>query len=530
MLDESAHLPIWVRRRDGSQVPFDADQICQSLYAAAESLGTRDAFLIRELTDAVVHFLGRETWQIIPTTQQIAAEVAKIVREIGHPQLARCYAEMQEAGAAEAGVTQISIPITGGQGAFLEAASESYALDAVFSRDVGAAVRAGLLSIATPPSPALTTLVVDAPRFAELPWWIALEDWRAAGGKRWIVDSPEWLCTHHMHPAMTPHLCERLLSLPIVGQREVELHLNVAEPPAWSAAQVASPLFASTEDDTSQQERSNFLDGLLERWKALQSPKLPAIAWHISERTFRDEIERRQLHSLLRPALQGKPIRFLFDRPRTPIALSEGMDRRSPGVLLEVGLELMAFAQRADIALDASTMLQKAPSLARIAVSALGQQRRYLREAPDDSPLKQRFLIDRAAGAVVPLGLDETVRAVTGESLMNSPLSLDFALKLLQTLRDALHQAGRAIHLDFRLECPPSMLSSSLPPEKQLEIAGRLHQRTGAGTATLILPDEAEADVDGVLSLLHHAWRSTGVVRLQLQRASSILEQGELKI
>jgi hypothetical protein len=44
--------------------------------------------------------------------------------------------------------------------------------------------------------------------------------------------------------------------------------LNVAEPPVWSIAHQASPLFAPTEDGGGFQERSNFLDGLVERWKS----------------------------------------------------------------------------------------------------------------------------------------------------------------------------------------------------------------------------------------------------------------------
>src|SRR5271167_4077029 len=95
--DEIAHLPTWVRRRDGSQVPFEADRICQSLFAAAETLGPPSAFLIRELTDVVLHFLAQDVFTGIPTTVQIAEEVAKIVREVGQPALGRRYAELQRA-------------------------------------------------------------------------------------------------------------------------------------------------------------------------------------------------------------------------------------------------------------------------------------------------------------------------------------------------------------------------------------------------------------------------------------------------
>src|SRR5260370_9572869 len=94
--DEIAPLPAWIRRSDGSQVPFDADRICQSLYAAAESLGTASPFLIRELTDVVLHFLAQGPFESIASTVQITEQIEKIVREIGQPSLARRYAELQK--------------------------------------------------------------------------------------------------------------------------------------------------------------------------------------------------------------------------------------------------------------------------------------------------------------------------------------------------------------------------------------------------------------------------------------------------
>ena len=100
---ENAHLPAWVRRRDGSQVPFEADRICQSLYAAAETLGTPGAFLIRELTDVVLHFLAKDPLDAIPTTGQIVEHVEKIVREVGQPILARALCRVAKTARPYAG-------------------------------------------------------------------------------------------------------------------------------------------------------------------------------------------------------------------------------------------------------------------------------------------------------------------------------------------------------------------------------------------------------------------------------------------
>jgi hypothetical protein len=533
--DEIAYLPAWVRRRDGSQVPFEADRICQSLYAAAEATSAvPSAFLIRELTDVVLHFLAQTPFDGIPSTAQIAEQIEKVIREVGQPVLARHYADMHKQAGAVHDLTgpRITIACTGPPDRFVKECLQAYSRQAIFSRDVVAVMSEGLLHAGGLDSPgSLASLVLETARLAEVPWWLALEDWRACGGERWIVESPEWLCTGQAHPSLTPHLCERLLSLPILAQRTIELHLNVAEPPNWSVAHPARPLFTPDEEEATLQERSNFLDGLLERWKTLDSPKIPAIAWHLHERSFRDETERRQLHDMLRQALQGKAIRFVFDRPRSLIALAEGMDRRCPGVLLEVGLDLAMLAQRPEVEKDGAILLKKLPSLARIAVSAAAQKRQFLRGLPEASPLKRRFLIERAAAVVVPFGLDEAVRGLTGESLNRSPLSLDFALRILQTLNEALQKAGRSINLDLRVDSPTlpaadPMLSS----RKQLDIAGKLHARAGAGTATLILADEEQADVGALVELLQAAWSSTSVARLRLQRAGISVQQGELAI
>ncbi len=58
--------PAWVRKRDGRLEPFDADKISRALFAASEALGRPDAFLARELTDGVVHFLTEEADDALP--------------------------------------------------------------------------------------------------------------------------------------------------------------------------------------------------------------------------------------------------------------------------------------------------------------------------------------------------------------------------------------------------------------------------------------------------------------------------------
>src|SRR5260370_41496804 len=89
----SPGLPAWVSKRDGRIVPFEADKISQALFAAAESLGKPDAFLARELTEGVLHFLAGGSSGNISTPCQIAELVIKVVRELGQPAFARAFSE-----------------------------------------------------------------------------------------------------------------------------------------------------------------------------------------------------------------------------------------------------------------------------------------------------------------------------------------------------------------------------------------------------------------------------------------------------
>src|SRR5262249_21246317 len=157
---------------------------------------------------------------------------------------------------------------------------------------------------------------------------------------------------------------------------------------------------------------------------------------------------------LIRQALQGKAVRFVFDRPPSAMALAEGLDRRCPGVLVEIGVDVAALARRADVAGDVATFMKKLPSLARIAVSAAAQKRQFLRTFPPTSALKREFLTERSAAVVIPLCIDGAVRQLTGESLSHRGSSVDLAVQILRSLTEVLTCSGQAINLDLRLDGP----------------------------------------------------------------------------
>src|SRR6185369_2370399 len=83
--------PAWVRKRDGRLVPFDADRISRSLFAATENIREPDPFLARELADVAVHFLADECEGVIPTTGQVREVVIKVLRELKQHALAAAF-------------------------------------------------------------------------------------------------------------------------------------------------------------------------------------------------------------------------------------------------------------------------------------------------------------------------------------------------------------------------------------------------------------------------------------------------------
>jgi hypothetical protein len=272
------------------------------------------------------------------------------------------------------------------------------------------------------------------------------------------------------------------------------------------------------------------------------------IDWHLAESDFGDERER--LHRLARLALDGAPVSFVFDRPRRPIALAEGIDRQLPAVLLTVGLHLPRLARQPGIDGDPNKFLTKLGSLARLALSAGVQKREYLRrlergrapKAADGPALTSGFLLDRARLLVAPIGVDAVVHSFVNKGLSAGGAALDFGRQIVQRLRDVLRQDGRNAHLDtcvdgpfrFRLAETNRATTDEWPAveevagltswdrtaalKSQLRSAGVLHGVAEHGTLALFVPEEQTPSPEEVADWLQTAWRQTNVVRLRLMR------------
>src|SRR5438105_2963541 len=95
MADPSPPLT-WISKRDGRLVTFDPDVISRDLFAATQRLGPPDAFLARELTDGVLHFLAVETENGTVTSAQVSETVSKVVRELGQVALSQAFVQCLE--------------------------------------------------------------------------------------------------------------------------------------------------------------------------------------------------------------------------------------------------------------------------------------------------------------------------------------------------------------------------------------------------------------------------------------------------
>jgi ATP cone domain len=553
MEDNPPAPPAWVHKRDGRQEPFDADKISRALFAASESLKRPDAFLARELTDGVVHFLTEEADGATPTTIQIADLVGKVVRELGQPALAAMFSEYgarRDRGKPSPADLSANkeVVLRFAAGAPLEkvlaACVHSYTLQTVFARDLAAAQGDGLLTLTGLESPYELLGCVLGPPIASVTEdgvLAAVEKARGFAGGLLALDGPEHLLAHSVKAAKDEareFAQELALGLRLTGMRAV-VNLNCAAPPSWAGDLAEGPLFAGQIVSPAPEQLASLADGLAREF--LSPPAFGGrvrIDWHLCERDFTPETALR-LTTMAEFALNGAALRFVFDRARRPVSLAEGVDRQHPAVLLTVGVHLPRLAEQPGVDGDATRFLKKLGSLARLALSAAVQKREFLRRQEGGRPpVTSGFLLDRARLVVAPVGLDAVVTAFTGGGLCSGKESLDFGKQIVQALRDVLRQDGGACRLgtcldgpdDFRLgDGKPTIgqaagltaWDATAPPKHQLRAAGALHALAEGGTAALILPEDPRPTAETVADTLRSAWKQTDVNRIRLLRGGN---------
>jgi hypothetical protein len=529
------------------------------LFAATESLGRPDAFMARELTDSVLHFLAADAGQTTPTTAQIADWVVKVVRELGQPALAHVlieYAQQREGttrGAerpeppalpaelarwVEAAPPPVSLTWRAG-----EALLREYSLQRVFTRDLVAAQAEGLLTLTGLEAPLeLAGCVLPAQAAPARGVRETVEQVRSEVAGFIAIDAPEHMATPDPDPttAAADYVRELRTGLQVTHLRAV-LNLNSASPPAWAGDLAEGPLFAR-QRRPAVSERFTELAGVLAEQSLTSTGdgKVLRVDWHLSERDFQAKAAGRLLR-LARWAVQGADLAFVFDRPRRPVPLAEGLDRQRPALLLAVGLQLPRLAEMTPAA-DPDRFLQKLRSLARFALSAAVQKRDFLRRHSHGRPgMSRGFLLERARLLVVPVGLEAAVRTLRGEGLCAGGSGLEFAREVVGRLQSYLRQDGPACQLEtcldgIRLSAggdepgtgPPAEHAAGLTPwdpgapaKNQLRAASPLHLTAEMGTVAVLVPADAPPTAEEVVRLLTYAWQQTEVVRVCFLRAAS---------
>jgi hypothetical protein len=523
----SPALPAWIHKRDGRLVPFEADKISRALFAAGESLGRPDAFLARELTDGVLHFLTAESEGAVPTTAQVAELTVKVVRELGQPALAQAFADgsRRRRAAAPAEVV-VRVPADAPLPALVQDCVTQYTLRRVFARDLAAAHGDGLLTLTGLEVPfELAGCVLGTPEAVPAPGLVeALQEARGLAGGFVALDGPEYaLARAGAGPAAVAGLLRELaVGLRATGLRAV-VNVNSAVSPSWADDLAEGPLFAGARRPLDRQSVADlagaFRDRLLRPGAALDRVRLD---WHLGDRDFRPPAAGR-VPELARAALDGGGPAFVFDRPRRPVPLAEGIDRQHPAALLTVELHLPRLAEHVPAGADPlPTLLQKLGSLARLALSAAVQKRDFLRRHSQERPAVTRgFLLDRARLVVAPVGLDAAVAALTGGSPWEGGASLEFARQVVQRLGDVLRQDGQACRLETCLD--GSRLAPAAPADgkAQLRAAGALHAAADLGTAVVVLDPGSPPAPEQVADWLRWAWQHTDLARVRLVRPAA---------
>jgi hypothetical protein len=558
-----------VYKRDGRLVPFEPDKISQALFAATESLGRPDAFLARELTDGILHFLAGEIENPIPTTAQLAEVVTKVVRELGQPLLAQRVADFARERARRPSPKVVGdsarkkaeficrFSPSDSPAAIVRSCLRTYGLQAVYSRDLIAAHAEGLLTLTGLESPLqLNAALLEPVGNPESTISEAVERAAQTAGLVLAVDGLEHslAASGSMDTKVTAEQVRELA----LGLRAARLgavvNLNCATPPVWADDLAEGPLFAAYRRGVPQERLEAFAGALLETLcLSGATGQGVRIDWHLAEKDLTVAGQGRLLR-LARLAQETQALAFVFDRPRQIVSLAEGLDRRHPAVLLAVGVHLPRLLEMPGLHSDPDLFLHKLGSLVRLALSAAAQKRDFLRRRHGDkSPLHRRFLLARARLVVVPVGLESVVRAFAGSGLCAGRSAGDLGRKVVQRLREILRQDGPSYQLDtcldgthgFSLEEEPAAMASDAPagaflpftrrpedpnqiagltswdvtaaPKSQLQAAGPLHGAE-AGTAAVLFPADRPLPTEEIADLLRYAGKQTDIVRLRFVR------------
>lgn len=542
-----------VVKRAGQTQPFDAAKISQSIYCASEELGRGDAFLARELTDGILHFLALDFPGQSPTTEQIRELVSKVIREFGHPELARTYSDCRRTAAsiarnrssalsaikgkafAEEVREELFAPIPASAASLGNVVLEHFGPARVFKRDLLAAQADGLLVLGTPASSLALSAATVPVRKNPLEQLAEIDAYGRLTGDALIFDSPDYFLAETDVPPWLQVLSQCARD----GYCQAIINLNSSEPPAEAVELASGPLFAGSSLPQPVSTRAGIAQSITRN--LANSPAGIRVIWHLAEPAFAED-RRSELVAICDWALATGRLTFAYDRPRRAVALGEGVDRVHPGTILGCGVNLHQLAQQMGAPRTAERFLSKLVSLARLVLSAGVQKRAVLRDYGPHWPiLQQAFLLERSRLVLVPIGLGSAVRDLLGNAdLASDPQALDLACKILARLRQCLTEDGKAHLLESCLDSPAGLTrwiakkfsgaeTHPLPFGRQdldrsawakhLIAAGSLQRAAGGGTARLAIEPGHSLDARELADLLRFGWTKTDIICLEVVRS-----------
>jgi hypothetical protein len=543
-----AQLPVWVRKRDGRLEPFDPEKINRTLFAALERLNRPDAFVARELTDSVLHFLAAEGEAPTVSASDLHDWVVKVVRELGQPELAAVYAE--EAGRkdrtaksedtsasacfappfseverwlhSDAEPEQIRQRAAG-------AVLESFSLSRVFSRNLTAAVSDGLLHLGGLATPRELFAAICRPFSSSdeenadaLDPYAALRRIRRYVAETVSLSAPEWdLALRDVRIGEVSRLVREMnAAASLLGLRVVlNLGHDLAAP---GAEENRTPtLFAEQDWEQTGERLRGLREVLAEEVLALGKTSAVGLDWHLDREDF-EKSEGRLVH-LVRAAIRGLPVRFVLRPHGRSVPLGDGLDSRTPALLLVVTLDLSGLYRRVGKPASAEDLAVRALSLARLAVSAGTQKRDFIRSCAQSH--WPPFLLDRAAVGLRLQGLEAILAELHGPGPFHRQESWNYALQFARVFADGLRQEASRLPVPVIFaDQQEILLDPSLDRDELTQLAknvGRWHEALGGGTWLIRLP-ETVPDADVLLDWLRIAWKKSSVCRIGLQGPVSL--------
>jgi hypothetical protein len=497
LMFNAGSLPSWIAKADGRREPFDGYRISRTIYAVSETAGQVDPLLAQELADGVFHFLAAGGPTETITASEVTEAIVRVVRELGHPILARAIERRTISALHENEGLFAAIPIPGDCVSVQSSHDTSVAFptqEPDLPVELRAAARDGWLRFLSPDGPKKLAGIVLPPPASPTGWSAAVaaaartvSDFVAIDGRQGGVASPD--SARQLRHALQ------------IRRLRAVVNFNVSEP---------------ADDDT--------LDTLL------SSPTgTVRVDWHLSENDVGPGL-RDRLIALGRRVVAGLPLAFVVDRSSGAVSLAEGLDSECPAILGAVGLNLPRLLEAVRRADDPVTVfLSKLGSLARLGIRAGRAWRDALRGFP---AVSAGFLLDRAQLLIVPEGEETVVEALAGYSsgdiVHDSYLALHAALtRDVDRLQAVLDGPPCAIApAAWRLSHLINESASALPTVSgQLRTAARIHAAVGRGTAQIVIPANTSPPAEAGADWLEFAVCQPGLDRFRFVRRAKTYRQ-----